>query len=84
MARAIHRLSSGNLKTSIPGYYADGGNLYFRVADGGGRGWMFRYVSPVTGKTRDMGLGVSPRSALPPPARWLSRTGNSLPPGSTP
>ena len=51
-----------------PGYYSDGGNLWLQVA---GlrvktsehyvtRSWIFRYVSPVTGKVRDMGLGRHP------------------------
>ena len=27
-----------------PGYYADGGNLYLRVAPGGTKGWIFRFA----------------------------------------
>src|SRR5215813_7949378 len=56
MARPLNRLS--NLKvarTKRPGMYADGGGLYLRVAEGGSKQWMFRYV--VNGRLRDMGIG---------------------------
>jgi hypothetical protein len=39
-------------------YYADGRNLYLRVARGGTKGWIFRFA--MHGKTRDMGLGSYP------------------------
>jgi integrase len=35
----------------------DGGGLLLRVAEGGGKKWLFRYASPATGKRREMGLG---------------------------
>ena len=35
--------------------YADGGSLYLRVAEGGSRQWIFRYVT--NGRLRDMGIG---------------------------
>src|SRR6516162_2954152 len=56
------------------GYYADGANLYFRVApakpvegegakpDRGARGWIFRFARG--GRTRDMGLGAYPQISL--------------------
>ncbi len=37
--------------------HADGGGLWLRV-QAGGRSWLFRYKSPVTGKERLMGLGT--------------------------
>jgi integrase len=37
------------------GYYADGGGLYFRVAEGGTRNWVFRFARH--GRPREMGLG---------------------------
>jgi len=45
-----------------PRLYGDGGGLYLHVhrgSDGASvhRSWIFRYVSPATGKTRDFGLG---------------------------
>jgi len=40
----------------------DGGNLYFRVAPSGARGWIFRFT--VGGRTRDMGLGAYPQIGL--------------------
>jgi hypothetical protein len=45
MGRTLHRLSAkavANLKK--PGFYADGGNLYMRVASGGSRAWIFRFA----------------------------------------
>lgn len=63
MAQVIGRLSAtkvANLKA--PGYHADGGNLYFRVAPSGARGWIFRFT--VGGRTRDMGLGAYPEIGL--------------------
>jgi integrase len=38
-----------------PGMYADGGSLYLRVAEGGSKQWVFRYVT--NGRLRDMGIG---------------------------
>jgi integrase len=75
MAQTIGRLSAVKVaKLKGPGYYADGGNLYFRVAppprgkpDGssqtnGARGWIFRFA--LGGRTRDMGLGAYPDISL--------------------
>ena len=39
MARTIHRISATKLVAlKAPGYHADGGGLYHRVAPGGSRG----------------------------------------------
>jgi hypothetical protein len=38
-----------------PGYYADGNGLYLRVATGGTKSWIFRYM--LRGRAREMGLG---------------------------
>jgi integrase len=63
MTRTIGRLSAVRVRSlRTPGYYGDGGNLYFRVADGGTRGWIFRFA--VRGRTRDMGLGAYPDVSL--------------------
>jgi integrase len=56
VARTLNRLS--NLKVDRakqPGMYADGGGLYLRVAEGGSKQWIFRYVA--NGRLRDMGVG---------------------------
>lgn len=56
MARAINRLSALQVKTlKLPGYYADGGNLWLQVARGGSKSWVLRYT--LAGKAREMGLG---------------------------
>jgi integrase len=75
MAQTIGRLSAIKVaKLKEPGYYADGGNLYFRVAPpskgsggaakptSGARGWIFRFA--LGGRTRDMGLGAYPDISL--------------------
>ena len=63
LMRAIHRLSAVKV-TSLkqPGYYADGGSLYLRVAAGGSKGWIFRFT--IVGRTRDAGLGAFPTVSL--------------------
>ena len=40
---------------SSPGWYGDGGGLYLRVADGGSKQWLFRYIRDK--RERQMGLG---------------------------
>jgi integrase len=56
MARTLNRLSAFKVeKAKQAGMYADGGGLYLRVADGGSKQWIFRYV--VNGRLRDMGIG---------------------------
>lgn len=63
MAQTIGRLSAVKVaKVQEPGYFADGGNLYFRVAPTGARGWIFRFA--LAGRTRDMGLGAYPDISL--------------------
>jgi integrase len=62
-ARPIHRLSDVTIRQRRrPGYLADGGNLYLRVARGGSKGWIFRYA--MHGKTRDAGIGGYPAITL--------------------
>jgi integrase len=59
----VSRLSAVKVSSAkAPGYYGDGGNLYFRVAPGGTRGWIFRFA--MHGRTRDMGLGPYPDVSL--------------------
>jgi integrase len=63
MAKTSERLSALKVASAKdPGYYADGGNLYFRVAPGGARGWIFRFSRH--DRTRDMGLGGFPEISL--------------------
>ena len=61
--RSIYRLSAVTVATlKKPGYYADGGCLYLRVAPGGTKGWIFRFG--LAGKMRDAGLGAYPTVSL--------------------
>jgi integrase len=57
MARTLNRLSTKFVESNRrkPGMYADGGGLYLRVAEGGSKQWVFRYVT--NGRLRDMGIG---------------------------
>jgi integrase len=57
MTRTLNRLTALKVeKAKIKGLYADGGGLYLRVADGGSKGWVFRYAA--NGRLRDHGLGA--------------------------
>src|SRR5215831_19854222 len=63
LPRTLHRLSAVRVAgAKTPGYYADGGNLYLRVAPGGSKQWIFRFT--LAGKTRDAGLGSFPTISL--------------------
>src|SRR5262249_90616 len=56
MARTLNRLSAFKVeKAKEPGMYGDGGGLYLRVAEGGSKQWIYRYVT--NGRPRDMGIG---------------------------
>jgi integrase len=55
--RTLNRLSAVKVeKAKEPGMYCDGGGLYLRVADGGSKQWIFRYVT--AGRMHDLGLGA--------------------------
>lgn len=59
MGRAIGKLSAlAVARTTKPGYLGDGGGLYLQVTASGAKSWIFRFKSPVTGKTCEMGLGA--------------------------
>ena len=63
MARHIHRLTAVKVAASKkPGYFADGGNLYLRIAPGGSKSWAFRFT--LAGRSRDAGLGSFPTMSL--------------------
>jgi integrase len=63
MARVLNRLSEVAVRgKKRPGYSADGGGLYLRVAVGGSKGWIFRFSR--NGRTRDAGLGPYPAVTL--------------------
>jgi integrase len=56
MARTLNRLSAFKVeKAKQSGMYADGGGLYLRIADGGSKQWIYRYVT--NNRPRDMGIG---------------------------
>jgi len=57
MTRTIGKLSALAVsRIKKKGLYSDGGGLYLRVKEGGGKFWMLRYM--LDGKAREMGLGA--------------------------
>jgi integrase len=56
MARPLHRLTALKVeRAKAPGMYADGGSLYLRIAPGGSKQYIFRYIRD--GHLHDMGIG---------------------------
>jgi integrase len=56
MARPLHRLTAVKVaRAKKPGMYADGGSLYMRIASGGSKQYVFRYIRG--GRLHDMGIG---------------------------
>src|SRR5262245_29236633 len=56
MVRQLHRLTARGVETAkAPGMYADGGSLYLRIAPGGSKQYVFRYIRG--GRLHDMGIG---------------------------
>jgi hypothetical protein len=56
MVRQLHRLTARRVETAkAPGMYADGGSLYLRIAPGGSKQYVFRYIR--SGRLHDMGIG---------------------------
>ena len=55
--RALKRISAASLPRlyKTPGYHHDGGGLYLRVTETGGRSWIFRCM--LNKRSREMGLG---------------------------
>jgi integrase len=77
MARTLNRLTTKFIesKRRRPGMYADGGGLYLRVAEGGSKQWIYRYIT--NGRCRDMGIGPSHVLTLAE-ARERARTASKL------
>jgi integrase len=56
VTRTLNRLTAMRVaKAKKPGLLADGGGLYLRIAPGGSKQFIFRYVH--NGRLRDMGIG---------------------------
>jgi integrase len=63
VVRTKHRLTAKVVENKKkPGLYADGGNLYLRVARGGSKSWIFRFT--LSNGPRDAGLGGYPSVSL--------------------
>lgn len=64
-SRSKDRLSARKVETATePGYYFDGGGLLLHISKNGGKRWLLRFVSPLTGKRREMGLGSAGKGAV--------------------
>src|SRR5262249_28932489 len=60
----LHRLTARKVETAkAPGMYADGGSLYMRIAPGGSKQYVFRYIRG--GRHHDMGIGPTHTLSLP-------------------
>lgn len=57
MPRRAKGLTANTVRSMPPGRHADGQGLYLVVSASGARSWLFRYLSPTTGRRREMGLG---------------------------
>ncbi|WOH59457.1 integrase arm-type DNA-binding domain-containing protein [Bradyrhizobium sp. BWC-3-1] len=58
MARVAFKLSARKVETlKEKGRYSDGAGLYLRIADGGRRSWVFRYLRPGGGGQTELGFG---------------------------
>jgi len=63
MPKRVLPLTARQVETARkPGFYADGNGLYLRVAPGGSRSWVYRFM--LNGRRRDMGLGPYPLVTL--------------------
>ncbi len=63
MARGIHRLTDVGVKSAARrGRHSDGGGLYLRVSQTGGKSWGFIWNK--NGTRREMGLGAYPAVSL--------------------
>jgi integrase len=61
--RATNRLTALRVeRLKTPGLHPDGGGLYLRIAKGGTKGWVYRYM--LSGRARAMGLGSSTTCSL--------------------
>ncbi|PRY94347.1 tyrosine-type recombinase/integrase [Donghicola tyrosinivorans] len=59
-SRSLARLTAKQVNSaSEPGYYMDGGGLIMHISNNGGKRWLLRFNSPITGKRREMGLGAA-------------------------
>ena len=73
----LNRLTARTVQAlKAKGRYADGGNLYLSIGNGG-RSWVFLYRDRVTGRLREMGLGPSSVVSLQD-ARQRSATARKL------
>lgn len=65
---SLHRLDTKTVEhapyTGKDYVMADGGNLYLHVRRYEKKEWLFRYLSPVTRKRRNLGLGRFPDTSL--------------------
>lgn len=76
MARLWERLTALQVKREArPGMHPDGGGLYLKVQQGGGRSWVYRFM--LAGRARAMGLGPAHLISLAE-ARAMAREARRL------
>ncbi|MEM5277481.1 integrase arm-type DNA-binding domain-containing protein [Cupriavidus taiwanensis] len=65
MTKKVAGLNARRVQTETkPGYHCDGNGLYLQVSSTGTKSWIFRFKSPITEKTREMGLGSTTTLSL--------------------
>ncbi|MBT7954350.1 MAG: integrase arm-type DNA-binding domain-containing protein, partial [Rhodospirillaceae bacterium] len=74
--KITNRLNALDVSRKKAGMHLDGAGLYLQVTERG-RSWLLRFVSPVTGNTRDMGLGPTHTFSLAQ-ARGLAMDARAL------
>ncbi|WP_420137933.1 tyrosine-type recombinase/integrase [Sphingomonas sp.] len=63
MSRAINKLTAREVRAlKLPGRHSDGGGLYLRITQGGGRSWVF--MATAAGKRVEIGLGPATSVSL--------------------
>jgi len=83
MPKVLNKLTAVKVtKTTQPGFYADGGNLYIQISKSGCKSWIFRYKR--NGRLRDMGLGSFPTVSLADARKRATAHRNTLTEGKDP
>ncbi len=60
----LNKLSATGVAKARIGRHGDGGGLILQVTSSEAKSWLFRYISPRTGKVREMGLGSAATISL--------------------
>ena len=82
MGRALNKLTNTGVKALGKGRHSDGGGLYLRVSEYGGRSWSFMWNR--TGKRYELGLGPYPAISLAAARKLATHHRETVAEGGTP